>query len=109
VENIVDLKLLPEKASPPVNVVRGKEKKPDPPLLTPPQPIQQPAEPQEPEIPRLRRVPSMFGSASRVPSGRHDIIKTPARNGPLQGYCGDGICDANERAHPGRCPRDCGH
>lgn len=98
VANIVDLKLLPEKAGLPVNVK---------PPMPPPQPIARPdapAETRQPEIPRLKRVPSMFGSGSRVPSAMHDVIVAPAR-----GYCGDGICDAVERARPGRCPRDCGH
>jgi hypothetical protein len=103
VANIVDLKLLPEKARTPVNAVRGKEKKADPLLLTPPQPAA-PVEAPRQEIPRLQRVPSLSGSASRVPSGMHDVALPAGRR-----YCGDGICDAVERAHPGRCPRDCGH
>jgi hypothetical protein len=103
VANIVDLKLLPEKARPPVSVK---------PAMPPPRPAARPdapAETRQPEIPRLKRVPSMSGSCSRVPSGMHDVVTAPTRNGPLRGYCGDGICDAAERAHPGRCPRDCGH
>ncbi len=112
VANIVDLKLLPEKARLPVNAARGKGKKAGPPLLTPPQAVTQaeaPAGAPKQEIPRLQKVPSLSGSASRVPSGMHDIIQAPVRGGPLRGYCGDGICDAVERARPGRCPRDCGH
>jgi hypothetical protein len=112
VANIIDLKLMPEKERPPVNAVRGEEKRKAVPVMPKPQPIAPavaPAESPKQEIPRLQRIPSLSGSASRVPSGKHDIITPPMRNGPLQGYCGDGICDAKERAHPGRCPRDCGH
>lgn len=106
VSSIVDLKLLPEKVRPAAEAAKREVQKPAAPPAPPPQPA--PPAPQQ-EIPRLKRIPSLSGSASRVPSGMHDVIKPPARRGPLQGYCGDGICDANERAHPGRCPRDCGH
>ena len=103
VASIVDLKLLPEKARPPVNAVRGEEKKVVPRPAPPPQPAA-PAETPQQEIPRLRRIPSLSGSASRVPAGMHDVAKPAVRP-----YCGDGICDVNERAHAGRCPLDCGH
>lgn len=88
VENIVDLKLLPEKAAPPVKTA-----------LPPPQPAA-PAEAPKREIPRLNKVPSLSGSGSRIPAPMHKAV---------QPYCGDGICAADERARPGRCPRDCGH
>jgi hypothetical protein len=65
-----------------------------------PQPAVQ-AEPARREIPHLKPVRSLYGTVGRVMFGR----QRPANSG---GYCGDGICDAAERSHPGRCPRDCG-
>lgn len=55
-----------------------------------------------PEKPRLKPVRSFFGSVSRMMFGR------PRGSGPERASCGDGICDAFERAKPGRCPSDCG-
>ncbi len=66
VSNLVDLKLLPEKAGEPANAARGKEKKTAVQLSTPSRPVPQPAAPAEQEIPRLRPVPSLSGSGSRV-------------------------------------------
>ena len=99
VENIVDLKLLPEKAEKSADAARGEEKKTVKASLPAPRPVAPVNTPAQ-EIPRLNRVPSLFGSGSRIPSPMHKVV---------QPYCGDGICDAGERAHPGRCPRDCGH
>lgn len=59
-------------------------------------------EPPAREIPRLKPVRSFFGSVSRLMFGK------PRTGAPARGSCGDGICDAFERARPGRCPRDCG-
>jgi hypothetical protein len=61
------------------------------------------SEPSRQEIPRLRLVPSFYGTVGRVMLGRKAF-----RNLNRAGYCGDGICDAVERANPGRCPQDCG-
>ncbi len=57
------------------------------------------------EIPRLKPVQSQFGRAGGLVPG----LRRRMTNIDQRGYCGDGICDAFERAHPGRCPRDCGN
>jgi hypothetical protein len=68
-----------------------------------PVPSQNVAETQKKAIPKLKPVRSFFGSVHRVIFGPRFVGPKPR-----SGYCGDGICDAMERAHAGRCPRDCG-
>lgn len=58
--------------------------------------------PPEREVPRLKPVRSFFGSVRRMMFG------VPRGGAGQRGSCGDGICDAFERAS-GRCPRDCGN
>ena len=65
-----------------------------------------PAQPERPkkEAPRIR-------PARGLHRQEDIIIFGPPRQGSRienRAYCGDGICDAFERSHPGRCPRDCG-
>jgi hypothetical protein len=62
--------------------------------------------PKAKEIPRLKPVRSFFGSVSRMVFGGQR--GGMGRQGP-PGRCGDGVCDAFERASKGRCPRDCGN
>lgn len=94
VAGIVDGKLLTEKEAKPAAEVRKAEKK-----SVQPQPgIQQQ------ELPRLKPVPSNYGKVGTLMPERTLYRK----NAEQRGYCGDGICDAFERAQPGRCPRDCG-
>ena len=62
--------------------------------------------PRQQEIPRLKPVRSFFGSVSRMMFGGQR--GGMGRQGP-PGRCGDGVCDAFERASKGRCPRDCGN
>lgn len=55
------------------------------------------------EIPRLKPLPYNYGKiGSLVPE--KFLRKKFMRQ---DGYCGDGICDAFERARPGLCSRDC--
>lgn len=62
--------------------------------------------PPEREVPRLKPVRSFFGSVSRMMFGGK---RGGAGMKSLPGRCGDGVCDAFERAVSGRCPRDCGN
>ncbi len=57
------------------------------------------------EIPRLKPVRSFYGSVGKVMFG------PPFRGGNMKqrGRCGDGICDAFERARSGVCAKDCGN
>jgi hypothetical protein len=91
--SVVNGKLLPEKQAVPVAAVKKIEKKK----------VQPKPEPPPQEIPRLQPVPSKYGKVgSLVPERELRRMKPQKR-----GYCGDGICDAFERAHPGRCPGEC--
>jgi len=92
---IVASALLPEKAVPASPAARKAEK----------QAVQaQPGPPQR-EIPRLKPVQSQYGGKA---GGLIPGLRRRMRNMDQHGYCGDGICDAFERAHAGSCPRDCG-
>lgn len=73
-------------------------------IAAPPFFSEEPPKPQE--IPRLKPVRSFFGSVSRMMFGGQR--GGMGRQGP-PGRCGDGVCDAFERAAKGRCPRDCGN
>lgn len=57
------------------------------------------------ELPRLKRLQSFYGTVGKLrlgpPAGWQNLNQS--------GYCGDGTCDAFERAHPGRCPGDCNY
>ncbi|OGR68266.1 MAG: hypothetical protein A2081_06140 [Elusimicrobia bacterium GWC2_61_19] len=55
-------------------------------------------------LPRLKPVPSLYGEVGKQMYGP----RTPIKKMERRGRCGDGVCDAFERAHPGRCARDCG-
>ncbi len=94
VSGIVEGKLLPEKKAQVPAQTKAAEKR-----GAPAQP-----EPTEQKLPRIK--------PARGLHRQEDIIMfgPPRRAGRLEqrGYCGDGICDAFERSHPGRCPRDCG-
>jgi hypothetical protein len=59
---------------------------------------------QKTEIPRLQKTHNPYSQVERMLFGPDREGKQPQQ----RGYCGDGICDAVEKAHPGRCPRDCG-
>jgi len=97
VSSVVAGKLLPEKKAAPAAAEKKAEKKPEEKAARP-----QPEVPAQ-EIPRLRPVPSNYGKVgSLVPVRALRRVDPPQR-----GYCGDGICDAFERAHPGRCPGEC--
>ncbi|MCX5785484.1 MAG: hypothetical protein NTX59_07330 [Elusimicrobia bacterium] len=95
VAGIVEEKILPEKKA------MAGPKKPDVGVEKPYKPAL--PEDQRTQIPRLK--PIHFSQADIVPSIRRIRWTRPVRQ---HGYCGDGICDAFERAHPGRCPQDCG-
>lgn len=92
VSSIVYDKLLPDK-KPQVAAVRGAEKQgPVPPAA------------QKTEIPRLQKTHNPYSQVERMLFG-------PERGGKQaqqRGSCGDGVCDAFEKAARGRCPRDCG-
>ncbi len=56
------------------------------------------------DVPRLKPVRSFYGKVGKMIFGPPNRQRKPDKTG----YCGDGICDAFERAYAGRCPRDCG-
>ncbi len=64
-------------------------------------------EPEAPQagIPRLRPVQPFYGKVGTLLFGRRAGGKNPEQ----RTRCGDGLCDAFERAQAGRCPSDCGH
>lgn len=98
---IVDAKGLPEKEAgaapikmkaPPPKKRKVKEAAPAEPEAAP-----------KTELPRLKPIQSIYGKVGKLRLG-----PPPAGNLNQGGYCGDGTCDTLERAHPGRCPGDCG-
>ena len=104
VSAVVDGKLLVEKEIKPAPAAAKTEKKaarqkPEVPKLEAPEP-----QAQEQVIPRLQPLPSKYGKVGTLVPERFLRRKKPGKGG----YCGDGICDAFERAHPGRCPGECG-
>lgn len=88
--------LLPEKRAAPPPAVKKTEKRTA-------QPLPEPAKPEE--LPRLKPIPSLYGEVGRQIYGPRAQIKKMEQ----RGRCGDRLCDAFERANPGRCPRDCGN
>ena len=94
VSGIVEGKLLPEKKAQFPAQTKAAEKR------------EVPARPAPPNntIPRIRPARNLHRQEDIIMFG------PPRRAGRLEqrGYCGDGVCDAFERSHPGRCPRDCG-
>lgn len=101
VTTVVNGDLLLEKELPEGTFKAARAVKRERPAALPVQDVQ--AEPARQEIPRLKPVRSLYGTVGSIMFGRRQSNR--ANTG---GYCGDGICDAFERAHPGRCPRDCG-
>ncbi len=92
VSGIVDQKLLPDTRAR-AAAVRATEKK-----------TAAPPAAQKTEIPRLQKTHNPYSQVERMLFG-------PERGGrqtQQRGYCGDGLCDAVEKAGAGRCPRDCG-
>ncbi len=94
VSAIVDGRLLTEKEIKSAPAVKKPEK----------QSVQPRPEAPRQEIPRLKPVPSLSDRGGRAMPG----LRPSGGNTKKGGYCGDGLCDAIERANPGRCPRDCG-
>lgn len=94
VSAVVDGKLLVE-----------KEAKPAPKAAKPEKQVAQ-AQPEAPlpEQPRLKPLPSTYGKVGSLVPERFLRKKKMEQ----RGYCGDGSCDAFEKARPGLCPRDCG-
>ena len=99
VSAVVDGKLLAEKVPKPApksgkaEKAKNEEK----------QSVQQPEPPRQ-EVPRLKPLPSTYGKVGSLVPERF----LRRKNAEKQGYCGDAICDAFERARTGLCPRDCG-
>ncbi|OGR42272.1 MAG: hypothetical protein A2X35_00785 [Elusimicrobia bacterium GWA2_61_42] len=87
--------LLPEKRAAPAPAAKKQEQRP----------VQPPPELPKTELPRLKPIPSLYGEVGKQMYGP----RTPIKKMEQRGRCGDGTCDAFERAHPGRCPRDCGN
>ena len=94
VSGVVEGKLLPEKKAQPPAVSKEAEKR---------EVAAQP-EPEKQNIPRIKPARNLHRQEDIIMFG------PPRRDSRLEkrGYCGDGICDAFERSHPGRCRRDCG-
>ncbi len=101
VSSAVEGKLLPEKeakaAAKPVKTAKIVKVEKE---VLQPEPAPQPA-----EIPRLRPVQSFYGKVGKLMFGP----RAGGKNLEQRTRCGDGLCDAFERAQAGRCPRDCGN
>ena len=105
VTSAVEGKLLPEKeakaAAKPVKTEKAGKKAAQPGPVV----LRQEPEPPPLELPRLKPVPSLYGKVSNIMLGP----RAGGRKTEQRGRCGDGLCDAFERAQAGRCPSDCGN
>lgn len=59
---------------------------------------------QKTEIPRLQKTRNPYSQVERMSLGPERGVRQMQQ----RAYCGDGVCDAFEKAAAGRCPRDCG-
>ena len=96
VSGVVEGKLLPDSKDQAVAAQAAQKQK-----------TQAPAVPQKTEIPRLQKTHNPYSQVERMLFGP-DRGGKQTRQQQQRGYCGDGKCDAVEKAGPGRCPRDCG-